>query len=475
MTLSSAINAAVSGLAATTRMANTVASNVSNAVTEGYARRELDLVSRDGGLSAPGVRVVAERRVVDQGLLGERRIADAASGEARARSSGLAEIERAFGVPGEPGSLTSRIAELEAALAEAASRPDSELRLTRVVQGAEDLARSIGSLATRVQDARAEADRQIAAGVQRLNEGLQQIADINRAILRERSAGQTPNGLFDARQRLIDDLSDLVSLRVVDRPNDQIAIYTDGGAILLDGKPATVGFVPASGPVIPGMTPGAGLSGLTLNGQPVGTGPSGALSGGALAGQFAMRDTILPRFQDGLDALATDLIARFEAADAAGPAPAGSGLFEDPGPGGTEGRAQRLSVTALVDGAVWRVRDGLGAAAPGAPGQSTALLAMAGELAAPRTLPPPAAGGQARDFAGHAAVLQSDVGQAMVFAEGALGFAVARGTALADALAQQGVDTDDEMQKLLIIERAYAANARVIRAADEMIQTILAI
>lgn len=282
MTLTTAFNAAVSGLAATTRMANSVSSNVANALTEGYARRELELAARDGGLSAPGVRVVDERRVVDPGLLAELRQADAAAGEAGARSAALADIERAFGVPGEPGSLTARIAELDAALAEAASRPDSDLRLSRVLQGAEDLAGSIGAIAGQVQDARAHADRQIDVGVQRLNEGLTQISELNRTILRERSAGLVPNGLFDARQRVIDDLSELVSLRVVDRPNDQIAIYTDGGAILLDGRPAEVGFVPAIGPVVAGMGIGAGLSGLTLNGQSVGTGPTGALGGGTL-------------------------------------------------------------------------------------------------------------------------------------------------------------------------------------------------
>jgi flagellar hook-associated protein 1 FlgK len=38
-----------------------------------------------------------------------------------------------------------------------------------------------------------------------------------------------------------------------------------------------------------------------------------------------------------------------------------------------------------------------------------------------------------------------------------------------------GVDTDQEMQKLLLIEQSYAANARVIQTVDEMIQTLLRI
>ena len=39
--------------------------------------------------------------------------------------------------------------------------------------------------------------------------------------------------------------------------------------------------------------------------------------------------------------------------------------------------------------------------------------------------------------------------------------------------AQDGVDTDQEMQSLLQIERSYAANAKVIKTVDSMIQTLL--
>jgi flagellar hook-associated protein 1 FlgK len=38
-----------------------------------------------------------------------------------------------------------------------------------------------------------------------------------------------------------------------------------------------------------------------------------------------------------------------------------------------------------------------------------------------------------------------------------------------------GVDTDAELQKLILIEQAYAANARMIQTVDEMMQTLLRI
>ena len=38
-----------------------------------------------------------------------------------------------------------------------------------------------------------------------------------------------------------------------------------------------------------------------------------------------------------------------------------------------------------------------------------------------------------------------------------------------------GVDTDQELQKLLLIEKSYAANARIIQVMDELLETVLRI
>lgn len=39
--------------------------------------------------------------------------------------------------------------------------------------------------------------------------------------------------------------------------------------------------------------------------------------------------------------------------------------------------------------------------------------------------------------------------------------------------AQGGVDSDQEMQSLLQIEQSYAANAKVMKTVDDMIQRLL--
>ena len=69
----------------------------------------------------------------------------------------------------------------------------------------------------------------------------------------------------------------------------------------------------------------------------------------------------------------------------------------------------------------------------------------------------------------------SGVATARLTAEGEASFASARLEALQSMELEGGVDTDQEMQSLLLIEQAYAANAKVMSTLDDMIQTLLGI
>ena len=56
-----------------------------------------------------------------------------------------------------------------------------------------------------------------------------------------------------------------------------------------------------------------------------------------------------------------------------------------------------------------------------------------------------------------------------------LSFAAASRSELSQIELAQGVDTDAELGRLILIEQAYAANARMISVVDEMMQTLLRI
>ena len=58
-------------------------------------------------------------------------------------------------------------------------------------------------------------------------------------------------------------------------------------------------------------------------------------------------------------------------------------------------------------------------------------------------------------------------------AEGHQSYAVSQQDSLTTMELEDGVDTDHEMQKLMLIEQAYAANAKVISTVGEMLQAIM--
>ena len=124
-------------------------------------------------------------------------------------------------------------------------------------------------------------------------------------------------------------------------------------------------------------------------------------------------------------------------------------------------------------GALWHLRAGLGAIAPGDPGNAQLLQDWQSALTAQHN---PASGGfssGSRSFGTLAADMVSTIATARLTAESESSFAAARLDTLRSTELGNGVDTDQEMQTLLLIEQAFAANAKVISATSDMIKTLM--
>jgi len=483
MSISTSLNNALSGLSAASRGAEVVSANVANALTEGYGRREVLLSSRSVGGNGAGVNVDGVARNVDMQIVGESRLANASVGHDTVTTNFLTRIENAIGLPDDPGSLTSRIAQLEANLIEASSRPDSEIRLRAVFTAAQDLAVHINNSSDQVQSIRMETDQQIAKEVATLNDGLKKVEILNNDIQVSLASGRDATSLMDQRQRLVDQISSIVPLREVPRENGKIALFTTGGGILLEGRAAEISFT-SVGVIVPEMTIESGaLSTIGINGIDVLSAGRNPLAGGSLSGLLSVRDTLATGVQSQLDAVARDLVERF--ADPAADAtlgPSDAGLFTDEGsaflPANEIGLSSRLSINSAVDpatGTLWKLRDGLMAATPGPIGDNAGLLSLADALSAKRV---PASGsfaGAARSAVGLASDFLSLVNTDLLSAQSSQTFSIAKFDTLKAMELQNGVDTDHEMQNLLLVEQAYSANARVISAVDQMIKTLMGI
>jgi flagellar hook-associated protein 1 FlgK len=485
MTISGSLSSALSGLTAVARAAELVSSNVANAMTEGYGRRELELSPRVLGGVGAGVSVAGVVRDADEILIADRRLAEAAMGHDKTAADFLARLETEIGTPEDGNSLSGLLARFESSLIEAASRPESEARLAAVLNAARALATKMHNASQAVQNARMRADHDIALQVDTLNEGLARVQDLNWKIKSAHTRGLDAMSLIDLRQKTIDELSTIVPMRMIERDNDQVALFTTGGAILLEGKAVKIGFDPV-GVIVPEMSQKSGaLSGLSIAGVEIRTGGARSpISGGSLAGLFAVRDDLAVDAQTRLDAVARDLVERFQnpALDATRPA-GGPGLFTDGGAvfdtADETALSTRIAVNAAADpaqgGALWRLRDGLGAASPGEVGDASLLGDLRSALTAGRIAASGGFGAAARSASGLAGEFLSGVSSRLRDADAALGYASARYEMLKEMELGEGVNTDHEMQKLMLIEQAYAANAQVMSAADEMLRVIMGI
>jgi flagellar hook-associated protein 1 FlgK len=481
MSITSALSNALSGLTAASRGVEVVSTNISNALTPGFGRRELEVTAQSLGGYGAGVRVLGVHRHMSAGILGDLRLADAAVAGSDERRGFYATLDELVGASGGQNALSDGVARLQAALVEAAAHPESAPRLAAVLDAATTVAGQLTSASDRIQQARLDADRDIAAAVTQLNGDLQQVVDLNVQIRGILASGRDAGGLVDQRQVLVDRIAQVIPVREVEREFGMVALFSEGGAQLVDSSASEFGFSRSS-MIVPETTLASGdLSGLTLNGNAIST-TGRHIAGGRLAALFDVRDGLAEEAQATLDAVARDLVERF-ATPTVDPSLGASdpGLFTDGGgafaAADEVGLSGRLSVNALVDpdrgGALWRLRTGLAAAAAGDPGDSTLLRAMTDALGNPRA---PASGpfaGVAHTAGGLAGEAAATWSAELVSSERLQAYHESRSETLRSLQLQDGVDTDQEMQRLLMLEQSYAANAKVISTVDELIQMLL--
>ena len=479
MSISSSFSNALSGLTAASRLAEVVSSNVSNSLTDGYGRRTLDLSAASVAGRGAGVHVDGVTRHVDQGVLASRRLVDASLGAASFLASSINDVQDIVGQPGEEGSLSARVVAVETALIDASANPSSEIGLSVLNDRLGELTESLNAASDGIQSKRVEADRFIANQVDVLNTALQQVESINKDIITANSSGLDASGLMDTRQQIVDTIAEIVPIRQFQRDNGQIALMSTGGQTLIDGSAQTFDFT-ANATITPDMTLASGaLSGVTLDGVPLVPAGAGGLAGGTLAVAFQVRDVDLVDAQSNVDQMAADLISRFQDPNVDGTLAIGdAGVLTDAGDAydgsSLTGLSARISVNTQVDpaqgGAVWRLRDGVNASTTGVSGNSALLQSMSSALTDPR-----ASGSDSTllSAAGRAANIEAGVGSQRITYEADLSFETSRWSSFKEAEAANGVDTDYELQVLLRVEQAYAANARVIQTVDTLMQRLM--
>ena len=313
MSLTQALTSALAGLQVTQSGLSVVAGNVANVQTPDYVRKTLSQIETGTG-NAIGVRAAGINRELDQLIQMQLRTEVSGGAYADVVDRIYQQLQSIYGSPGSSLGLDSLLSKFTTSLQSLMASPADVSAQNGAINAARVLAQQLNAMSASLQTLRSAAEQGIAADVQTANDALQHIADINQRIGADPTLDATSAALLDQRDGYIDQLSKLMSIKVVQGDNNQISVYTSNGLQLVGATAVQLSFdshgslspaaVWSSDPTVRGV----GTITLTApGGSSLDLIAAGALNSGEIGGYLQMRDQILPQAQRQLDELAASM------------------------------------------------------------------------------------------------------------------------------------------------------------------------
>ncbi|MFT3709078.1 MAG: flagellar hook-associated protein FlgK [Archangium sp.] len=448
-------------LQAQTAASSTASHNLSNANTVGYSRQRAELAA-----AAPAERI-------GNSYLGRGAVLQAVS-QARdrfleAQMPGAIAKEMASGTEAETlksitavdvdTGLNPALSNFYSSLRALAQNPGSQNYRVAAVSAASQLAFTFNQTASAIDGARTAIDTKLDGRLSEVSDLAAQVAQLNAAIKSARASGGEPNDLLDARLHLGDQLAEKIgAIPVADKDGNLNLTLPDGTSVV------NATFA-AKFSAKPDPTNG-GHSAIWIQ-KPDGS-PAQQLArppGGEIGGLLSARDGALKKAATDVDQLAFEFASNVNTASRAGFALDGStgrDLF------GGVGAATNAARTIAIDPAIGGDPNLFPGGNTPAAGDGSAVQAIVATESMTLTSGTTVTGTLSKitsDFGASASRIASihEADQAML---GHL-----------DSMRQSasGVSIDEELINMQKAQRGYEAVTRVIKTADDMLETLMSL
>ena len=314
MSLSQALSIAMSGLRANQLGLSLTSSNVANSDTPGYIRKTVNQIQTSSGSIGAGVSVTGVNRELDLYLQQQIRTEQSGASYADLRSSILSSLQSIYGTPGGTGTLETAFNNLVTAVQGLSTSSDSQSARIGVLNAAQSLTQQLNSMSAGVQSLRSQAESGLNSAVNTANTAMQQIVNLNTQLQSGNTTDAAAAALKDQRDQYVDQLSQLMDIRVIDNGNNQIQVFTNSGVQLVGAEASTLSFNP-QGTVTPNTQWDAdptksNLGTLTLhfpNGGSLNLIQTNSIRSGTIAGYLELRDKTLVQAQTQLDQFAANM------------------------------------------------------------------------------------------------------------------------------------------------------------------------
>jgi flagellar hook-associated protein 1 FlgK len=499
MSLNGALMIASGGLANITRQMAVVSNNVANAATPDYAREVATQISATASGQGMGVFSGPVVREIDLQLQKEVFLQTATVSELQTRQTALQGIDSLQGTPGQGADLASILGKLEDSFTSLQADPSSSAAQSQVVSAAGMLAAKVNTLGNSYVAARQNAQENVTFGLARLNAAIDTVSSLTSKIVALKGQGASTADLENQRDTSLRTMSSLVKVSFINQADGGLIAATTGGLAITLKTPAPQLTMAQASASPQTYYPGGGIQPIMLNGADV----TRSLNGGSIGAAIELRDKTMPGYLSQLDEFSHSLSTRFSSQ--------GLQLFNIPTGGvstvtpspvqnGYIGYSTMIAVDRSVQTNPAAVRDGNVSVAGAAAGASAftpnpangpasfggmisrvlsysfgasiqlgvlqgavnvAGLGPQGNLSAPFAAP--------QTLAGFATVLVAAQSLDTVHVAAKLDNEQAVQAALTVRVTSaSGVSTDAELARMVGLQNAYGANARIISAAQAM-------
>jgi flagellar hook-associated protein 1 len=314
MSLSQALSIAMSGLRANQLALSLTSSNVANSDTPGYIRKTVNQIQTSSGSIGAGVSVTGVNRELDLYLQQQIRTEQSGASYADLRSSILSSLQSIYGTPGGTGTLETAFNNLVTAVQGLSTSSDSQSARIGVLNAAQSLTQQLNSMSGGIQSLRSQAEAGLNSAVNTANTAMQQIVNLNTQLASGDTTDAAAAALKDQRDQYVDQLSQLMDIRVIENSNNQIQVFTNSGVQLVGAEASTLSFNP-QGTVTPNTQWDADPTKSNLgtldihfpNGGSLNLIQTNSIRSGTIAGYLELRDKTLVQAQTQLDQFAANM------------------------------------------------------------------------------------------------------------------------------------------------------------------------
>ena len=440
----------------------TVAHNIANKSTEGYSRQRTEVLANgpvtEGKLQiGMGARAAVVTRISNPWLEKQIQREGMSMGYEDTRADAMGRVEQIYNEQTNKG-LNQYVAEFFNSFRELANNPESLASRTLVRESAVGMVKDFGRVSDQLRDVQEDLDGQIKTTVTEINQITKEIAALNEKIHTVELAGVPANDERDRRDLMLKKLGEKINISWGEGKDGVVSVTAGSTALLVSGT--------SSNELKAQTSDTKNRLEVYFMGSSTPVDITEQISGGRIGGALEVRDHTVEDLLSHVDKLAYTIATEVNRAHIEGYDKSGNpGILFFDMPDNERGSASQIAINRTIFNDVSRISV---ASKPNAPGDNS----IANVISAL----------QYKQLMNDGTATMDDYYNTEVGQIGAIAQRAAKAQESQKNVMNQlsnireslsGVSLDEEATKMMEFQKLYDASARLIRVADEMLETAL--